>query len=222
MVKTSKIIATLGVAAGLGIALLPLASYATDPVETIEVNVAPEITLTVRNMNEKNEDDESELTRKVTLNMSRSDENTTIEHIINVDGNYDKGYSLTMKPGGTGLVGTINTEASIPAISGSSLPDKTKTIEQGGHGWGYRTSTTAADSSASLIGSYGDTWAGFTASDVSSGHSLHTDASSTTKRTTAFDDDYYVNFGIVTASDEVADVYTQTITYSVVGQTFAN
>ncbi|MBQ3429869.1 hypothetical protein IJG21_00370 [Candidatus Saccharibacteria bacterium] len=207
MVKTSKIIATLGVAAGLGIALLPLASYAAETgSEDVEVEVNTAFTFAVKSY--KAAVTTAEVNK---VAMDRGAKNEELEHKITAEGNYSAGYVLTMAADHSYLLGET-TSKQIPSIASTATALPTAgTIQANGHGWGYRvTDTAASGSSATLLGDY----SGKDYNDIPTGDGDTLRAADTAARSASFDETKYVNFGIVTATDEVADTYKATITYT--------
>ena len=206
MVKSSKIIATLGVAAGLGIALLPLASHAETGEEEVQVEVNEVFNFSVESF--KAASTTAEINK---VAMNRGTTNEELEHRIKADGNYSAGYVLTMSADHSYLLGEA-TSKQIPSISSTAtaLPT-TGTVQANGHGWGYRvTDTAASGSSATLLGDY----SGKDYNDIPTGDGDTLRAADTAARSASFDETKYVNFGIVTATDEVADTYKATITYT--------
>lgn len=196
MVKTSKIIATLGVAAGLGVALLPLATYAETDSETVNVEVSSWLTLAVTNNSETPD------AGSATVAMQKGATDTSLQHIIEVSGNYNKGYELTMAADHATLNGPSS--RTIPSISGTSLPEPGTGAS--GHGWGYRVKAHGESDFPSA-------WNAIPTTATPIGGT--TEAA----RTDVFDETTTVNFGIVTAEDEVAGTYTAEITYVASGKT---
>lgn len=104
MQKSKKIIATLGVVAGLGVATLPLASYAATHDTTVSLTVSPAISMSVTG------------TTSVTLEPNRADL-TTMSNSVSISTNNLKGYTLTVadKDTDNALVHTTKTDKKIPS-----------------------------------------------------------------------------------------------------------
>ncbi|MBR3180518.1 hypothetical protein IKF63_00335 [Candidatus Saccharibacteria bacterium] len=217
MVKTKNIVAALGVVAGIGSAALPLTTFAdvTNPqsntqviratVEnTFQLSVTPNVTLTKTDISQ-------------TLAVNKDNENTDLEHVVEVKGNAYSGYTLTM--------GSNNAYDSLRYVADSSkefgaaarydddvnIPASTS-VQHGTSSWAYRTSTTpASDQSASIKGDYSSaSWTKVKANSatadtlLSQGSSVHA----------AFDDKVYVNFGIATSETQPAGVYEGEVIYT--------
>ena len=202
MVNSKKVIASLGVVAGLGASLLPLTTYAADPQEVnhvVRTPVAEGFTLTVTSNTEIEEDNTT------SLDVDKATVNTTLVHTANVKGNLYGGYNLKLSSASAstdlvfvkdsskdfGTAARYNTDIKIPTGT---------TIAAGTSAWGYKYSETA--------GSYTGNWNTIKASG--SGDTLKTNTNSSNG---SFDDTVYVNFGISASEDQVAGMYEGEVKY---------
>ena len=211
MVNSKNIIAGLGVVAGLGVAMLPLTSYATTATEatgsegltqTVRAEVAEVFTIKVESNNDfgANAVDDG-----LALGTERT--NTDLVHTITVTGNVYGGYDLKMGAVhsvlGTDLLfvkaaaqnfGTANRyDTNVKIATGT-------TIDGTVSNWGYK--KTAANSDT-----YGNTWTAVPGSLTSIGENANS-------ANAKFNDVYKVNFGIAASENQPAGVYEGQVTYS--------
>ncbi len=147
MSKMSKAIAVLGVVAGLGVAAMPLSSYAATS-ETkkapINVEVLGSISISVTNVGTAEDFDAETSTLSLgEVMMNGRVVEKSVDVVLSSNGPRRVSLSIRDSDNTTGLMSGAN---SIPAITGN-------TLEQGDAGWGYK------------IGSE-TTWHGITTSDV--------------------------------------------------------
>ena len=217
MVNSKKVIAGLGVVAGLGVAMLPLTSYAdaenpqTDTqviratvAQVFELDVTPNKTITKTNIAQ-------------TLAIDKDTADTTLEHVVKVSGNAYSGYTLTMGSNNAydslrlvvdatkdfGADARYNANINIPA--GTS-------VAAGTSSWAYRSSEEALATAASGIeGDYTNaTWTKVKA-NTATADTLKTN---TNTSHTAFEDTVYVNFGVATSEQQAAGVYEGEVIYT--------
>ena len=216
MVKTKNIVAALGVVAGIGSAALPLTTFAdaTNPqnntqviratVENIfELSVTPNVTLSKTDISQ-------------TLAINKDNENTQLEHEVNVKGNAYGGYTLTMGSNNAydslryvadsseefGAAARYNDSINIPA--GES-------VVAGTSSWAYRKTSDTASNTGPLTGDYeNSSWTKVKA-NTATPDTLMSQASSVHA---AFDDTIYVNFGIATSETQPAGVYEGEVIYT--------
>lgn len=182
MTKTIKAFAILGVVAGLGVAALPLSSYAADPSQDIKV----QLTLDDYISCEMSKDAESTVTITDIVNNGAAQTNSTS---INVKTNSTKGYKVTIKSktSETALVNTTEgVTASIPAL-GTAVA----TIPTGESAWGYK-------------GGDITNFTGVTATDA-------TLKTSEAKATSNDGDDIEVTFGAAASASQAPGTYEQTV-----------
>ena len=190
MLNSKRIIAGLGVVAGLGVAMLPLTSYAdtvsdTSDAETITVNVADTISVSVS----------ATYASGSAIAVNQGEENTAgLTHTVTVAGNTYNDYTLTVAASNTNLVHSSVSSATIPTLSEAS-----STLSAGS--WGYQY-TTAAGGSA-----YNGTWQPLS----TSGSTIH--SASGTKSTT-YSEDWGVKYGVKAAENQLSGTYTTTVTYT--------
>lgn len=121
MSKMTKTIAALGVVAGLGVAAMPLSSYALEDTETVNltVEVGQSIEITA----------DQTAVKLGTATSSQMAEGGTG---ITVHTNNEKGYTATIKANGSRLIGTNDSSNQIPASGSSVVP------ANGTSAWGYK------------------------------------------------------------------------------------
>lgn len=195
MVKTSKIIATLGVAAGLGVALLPVASHATDPSDTtdgnqVKVNVADTIEVTVTEAYKTGS--------AIAVDNSNSFKSEDgLVHTVNVSGTTYNDYDLTMyESAHNGALTHTGGSATIPSLTAAA-----DELSKGS--WGVKFSGKNNET-------YSTQWNGVGTSTAQTAIYTHT----STKHTTDYDDDFKVKYGVYAADNQLAGEYTATIVYS--------
>lgn len=200
MSKSTKIIAALGVVAGLGVAALPMSSYAANTGDVkVEITVDSTISMTIDDADR----DVTPLEKKKTMQNGATDESLTAS--IEVTTNDSDGYILTVKDkagdGAALTAATAGNTDSIPAFTAKQTALATTTP-----GWGMK--ATNANTSATLGAAFDGGYGGVT----------DTDQTVVTVAGTAADDETVVTYGIVTKSDQVADTYSNIITYTVTAQ----
>lgn len=121
MSKMTKTIAALGVVAGLGVAAMPLSSYALEDTETVNltVEVGQSIEITAK---------------ETTVDLGEATSSKMAEGgtIITVHTNNERGYTATIKADGSRLTGTTDSSNLIPASGSSVVPTN------GTSAWGYK------------------------------------------------------------------------------------
>ncbi len=198
MVKTSKIIATLGVAAGLGIALLPVASHATDPIDTtdgttVTVNVADTIAVAVE-ASDVHYTTGSAIVVDSTNEFKNED---GLYHDVHVSGTTYNDYTLTMyESANDGALKHVSANATIPTF--------TTAVDNLAEGtWGMKYS-------GKNDTTYSSKWNGV--GTQSSPATIY--SASSTKHSEYYNDTFKVKYGVYAAEDQLAGQYTATIVYS--------
>ncbi|MBQ6130552.1 hypothetical protein IJI72_02610 [Candidatus Saccharibacteria bacterium] len=220
MVNSKNIIAGLGVVAGLGVAMLPLTSYAeTTDSQLVRATVSSTLAVSVEDNKTIAEGNTN------AVEMDQDDMDDTLLHTVNVVGNNYNGYVLTIKAEESADLrlrnsagdGFVSGGATIPALSG------TGNITAGTPAWGYKHTRKVASNAPDFTSV--SSWKGITttaetlenyqnaaeatADGYPAAHTAHT----------AFDNDHYVSFAIATAADQTAGVYEATVTYEVTANT---
>ena len=203
MSKSTKIIAALGVVAGLGVAALPLSSFAAT---TGDVNVKVEVGSTISMTIDDADHSTTPLEKTVAMNNNSSDNSLTAS--VKVTTNDDDGYILTVKDkagDGAALKGALSSNTqTIPAFTVKQTNLASLTTDT--YGWGMMAANSNANATigSNFSGGYGPV------SD--------TDQAVVTVSGTAASDETTITYGIVTKSDQVADTYSNLITYTVTAQ----
>ncbi|MBQ6320784.1 hypothetical protein IJI17_00985 [Candidatus Saccharibacteria bacterium] len=195
MVNSKKLIAGLGVVAGLGVAMLPLTSYAVDPSDAttgnvVRVNVADTISVSVTEAYASGN----------AIAVNQNDENTSgLTHTVTVAGNTYNDYTLSVyaKDGETALKHTNVAGATIPTLTAAA-----SSLTAGS--WGYQYATAAGGST------YNGTWQPVQAS-ANEAARIHT-ASGT--KDSAYSEDWSVKYGVKTAETQLAGTYEATVIYT--------
>lgn len=194
--KSAKIIATLGVAAGLGVALLPLATYAVDPSDATEgtvvkVKVSDSIAVEVTAENY------TDSTNAIVVAQGEENVNGLI-HTVNVKGNTRNDYNLYVsgKDGKTDLQHKQVTGAKIPTLSADA-----ENLTAGS--WGYQYSGIDNET-------YNGTWKKVQGS-VGAAAAIHTAGSA---RTGNYDENYKVKYGVKAAPNQLSGEYEATVVYT--------
>lgn len=205
MVNSKNIVARLGIIAGLGIAMLPLTTYASD-----EQNDVMTVSATVGEVFELSVDSSVDLDGinvAKTINVDVNNSDMTLLHTAKVTGNLYKGYDLTMSSvsENTDLKYVKDATAAIDSAdrydTSKKIPTGT-TIEAGTSAWGYKKSETSDNFS-------GD-WATVKASE-----SPDTLKSNANNEHTGFDDTVYISYGISTSESQAAGAYETQVSYKV-------
>ena len=200
MVNSKKVIAGLGVVAGLGVAMLPLTSYAeTTGTQTVRATVEEVLAITVENNKSIAADNDNAVA------MDQNDLDTTLLHTINVTGNIYNGYTLNLKANDSADLRLVTSAASAASKTYSDsvkIPALTTpgALEAGTAGWGYKFSDTTTFSS--------ENWTGVTTAGADIKNFTNTDHA-------AFNNNHYVSYGIATDDDQGAGTYETTVTYTV-------
>jgi hypothetical protein len=218
MKKLSKVVAGLSIAAAFGAAVLPLGAYAADKEVNLSVNVEGSISLLMSEV---------------------SDANIPVGTINATSLYTDLAFATTDVGGATlsmkattatdiNLTGTSSPANLINALvtSGALLEAGAMTGTSGGaYAWGIP--TTAGSATGDSAASIGDltTYTPSDAIPASGAWTIPTVSGTQVATTTSYNnsteyvedfDIYRVQFGIVTATDQVADEYTASVTYTLV------
>ena len=212
MVSTKKIIATLGVVAGLGVAMLPLASYAnTTGQQLVRVRVASTLALTVTpNINSTSDNDNALNMNQNEFNHPTTGDANPLYHDIEVTGNNYGGYELTMGP-----AENYTNDLRLKLTSGYSDTYKIESLSENGSlaagdgKWGYRTAVAESYAAAS----FGNTWNAIPATATK----IAEDANASHAN---FDNHHFVDFGIATSTSQVAGDYETVLEYAVTAKAF--
>ena len=203
MSKSTKIIAALGVVAGLGVATLPLSSFAASTGDVnVKVEVGSTISMTI------DDADRSTTPLEKTVQMDNNDTDESLTASIKVTTNDADGYILTVKDkagDGAALQPTLGTNSqTIPAFTVKQTDLSALVTDT--YGWGMKAAN--ANSNATV------------ATAFSGGYGFVTDADQAvvTVSGSAAEDETTITYGIVTKDDQVADTYSTLITYTVTVQ----
>ncbi|MBQ7802750.1 hypothetical protein IJ380_02735 [Candidatus Saccharibacteria bacterium] len=213
MVNSKKLIAGLGVVAGLGVAMLPLTSYAVDATEVasgsdglthvVRATVASVFTIKVNS----NMDIQENNTTAVALGDTRLN-TSALKHTIQVVGNVYGGYDLTMSPAsevlGTDLLFVKDSSKTFGTTDryDANVKIATGTDIDGSHSnWAFKK---AEKTQAGAEGTYGD-WTAI-AANTNLKSNLNTENGK-------FDDTVYVQFGISAAEGQPAGTYEGQVVY---------
>lgn len=203
MSKMSKAIAVLGVVAGLGVAALPLSSYAaeTQPYTQstsadVQVEVGGAISITVDN-GETGEGAVKNLVDlgQIKMNGDIVSKGLKITVSTNATVNDDVAYSLTM-----------NTESENNALineNGVELPAGVP--EQGKSFWGYALGTSLTDATADITGWAAVPAKGATPAELKANGNVQTATHS---------EDTFVNFGATAANGQKEGTYKGTVVFT--------
>lgn len=206
MVNSKNIIAGLGVVAGLGVAMLPLTSYAADEQSVshmVRATVDEVFTLTV----ESNKDlDGTDVSK--TLSISKDSADTSLEHTVTVAGNLYKGYDLTLSSVDSNTDLKFVKDATAALDSADRYDTNTKiptgaTVKAGTSAWGYKTKE-GSDSYPS-----GDT----TWTTIKAATSADTLKSNSNASHASFNDIVNVSYGVSASATQAAGVYEAQVIY---------
>ena len=157
MSKMSKAVAVLGVVAGLGVAAMPLSTYALTAQSdetTIQATVKDTIALVVEaNATDADAFDDTTNTLNIgDLIVNGPVVSKSLDAVVYANGT--TGYTLSIAPAdstNTAMVGaTASNTATIPALTANGA------LGGGVKGWGFRVATDAADTWRSIAVSTGD------------------------------------------------------------------
>ena len=142
MSKMTKTIAALGVVAGLGVAALPLSSYAT--IVTDSTNVTAQAIIGEAISVTADATDDIVKIEGVTANQEAKEGST----ILTIQTNNTAGYNLTIKDADTTTALTTEGGSADDGIPASA------TLTKGTKGWGYKASTATEGMSATASANY--------------------------------------------------------------------
>ncbi|MBR3414626.1 hypothetical protein IKG73_01230 [Candidatus Saccharibacteria bacterium] len=220
MSKSTKIIAGLGVAAALGVAALPLATFADDfgtHTVTVSANVAG--TITAKAITGTNPTP-VEWASTGTINFGNLAGGQMMVHgdttVIDVETNYPNGYVITATAealenttGGSGTIGMTDGYA----FTGTSA--NKGTYNEPSSAWGVKVTKTAYDYTES---DWSSTPSALSAdSDYSSSTFISKDTGTVDTSGTAaatFRNKYDINYGIGIASNQASGIYSGEIAYT--------
>lgn len=193
MSKMSKTIAVLGVVAGLGVAALPLSTYAADNDDTVTLNVAVSETLEL-DIAEASLDISS--VNSNLLNESSAKGNQWNEATVTAKSSGS--YNIAVKTSNTNLVnGSDTIPAGAPKTSGTVTASA----------WGLKNATTGTTTTNSAFSSYA-------ALDTVGKNFVRT----TSAPANADDGDTYkARFGVTTQTGQAAGTYTGDATFTLMG-----
>ncbi len=202
---STKIIATLGLTAALGVAALPISSYATvrsdQDTTTVSATVNPVLSLRGTSNNPE-------------VNMNASDVNANIYTLLEATCNVLSGYTITANTttgGGTALVHTTDSRYTIPSYT-------TATVLTAAPGWGMAVSgTETTGSSFPLLSSNTFLGLGVTHTDPVSGDTVADNIVTNTGALTSGVTyrDTKVTYGISTPDTAAAGRYTGGVTFTI-------
>lgn len=225
MVNSKKIIAGLGVVAGLGVAMLPLASYAIDNTNVatgyvVRVGVAD--TLAIESVAELWDDEGfggtgGANTGTQYISVAQGEANTsTFAHIVRVKGSTRNDYGLYMYGIGanngnaTDLTHSQTTSATFESTTGGA------SLEKGTWGAKVSAAATAAPTDLDSV-TFSGNWLAIgtlgTGSDITTSMTTLHAASGTHDE--AYDDYYTVLYGVSAADDQLAGTYEGKVVYYV-------
>ena len=225
MSKSTKIIAALGVVAGLGVAALPAFTYAAESVTgdvQVDVEVLPAIAMTITGNNDDSSnyddgttsyasvDNFAPATTSGTLDghtipatavLGTSSSYTSLLPNAVIEGDTFKSTITVYTNASAGYTLTMkdsDTTVALTHTNGSDTIPATAatTLTAGTAAWGYR------------VGTSGD-WLAVPASDAASDASIKA-----TSAKTSGGDATTVEYGVATAADQATGVYTDTIVYT--------
>lgn len=208
MSKTTKMIAALGIVAGLGVAAMPFGAFAAEPYDqndnlntpkddtatvTFSAVVDPVVSIRV----------DADTQTIASIAPHAKDESKTT--VATISTNDEGGWKLYAKDANGG---TLNKAADTGAgVSAKTIDAYTDTLAAGTSAFGYKVSATARGASSESEGTITnakEAYSAFTGGDVL--------IASANKR--AADDTVTVTYGVSTADDQAAGTYTDTITYT--------
>lgn len=188
MSKMTKTIAALGVVAGLGVAALPLSSYAAIVADSTNVTaqaiVGEAISVTA------DAADDTVKIENVTANQDVAEGST----VLTIQTNNTSGYNLTIKDNDAVLALTTDGTDEANGIPASA------TLTKGNKGWGFKTSTATEGVSVSAAQAY---------RAIESGTQII--ASRATGASVADGDKVTLTFGVVVDSSIAAGTYSDEV-----------
>lgn len=193
MSKYTKIIAALGIVAGIGVASLPLSTFAATTQDvTVKVIIGEQLSLSVDSAN-------SDTEQTMTGSQVKTDE---MKSTLKVSTNHQAGYKLVVadKDADTGLKHTVNNSLAIPAIAARG------TLASGTAAWGLQVN--AAYSGTTISNTQWDPI------PANTGTALVV-RNSGALTTAVTDEESVVKYGVATAAGQPAGTYQDVITYTV-------
>ena len=210
MVNSKKVIAGLGVVAGLGVAMLPLTSYADDPSSTttgnvVRVGVADTLTVSVvENYATSGRGGAGTTEDPYYISVEQNDSNTsTLVHTVTVDGTTYADYALTMysTTDGAKLIHTQTSDAYFSPLSADS-----ESLSAGT--WGFQIKDNQAATPA-LDG----IWHKVGTADAQT--TIHAAGTTTAdKHTSHYTETYDIQYGVKAAENQLAGLYEGTVVYA--------
>ncbi|MBQ8996437.1 hypothetical protein IJ095_00180 [Candidatus Saccharibacteria bacterium] len=230
MVNSKKIIAGLGVVAGLGVAMLPLTSYAIDDTEPSAANagyivrVGVADTLAIESVSELwtttstkygGSDGANDGTQYIAVAQGATND-STFAHIVRVKGSTRNDYGLYMY--GIGANNGDATDLTHTATTSATFESTTGGAELGAGEWGAKVSAASASAPTNLDNvTFSGNWLAIgtlgTGSDVTASMTTLHAASGTHNE--SYDDYYTVLFGAHAADDQLAGTYEGKVVYYV-------
>lgn len=198
MSKSTKIIAALGVVAGLGVAALPLNSFAAETGDVnLKVTVGSTISMTIDGA------DRSTTPLEKAVAMDNNDTDSSLTASIKVTTNDADGYILSVKDkagDGAALKGAQagNTQT-IPAFTVKQTDLSALVTDT--YGWGMMATNANSTVATAFSGGYGFV--------------TDTDQVVVTSSSAAAEEETTITYGVVTKDDQVADTYSNLVTYTV-------
>ena len=219
MVNSKKVIAGLGVVAGLGVAMLPLTTFATDATRSgdvytgtdaghvVRVGVADKLSITVTEDYASAGRGSDSTGYYIAVNQGQTNANT-LTHSIVIDGTTKADYTLQM----------YADHDTLDHASGSdtfATTDGTKsTLEKGTWGFQMTGIETKTNGDFPTSHSFGETWQKIGLSTAPT--TIHAKGAD---RTQSYSGDraeqYVLQYGAAAKDDQLAGVYTATVTYVV-------
>ena len=189
MTKSNKVIAGLGVAAALGMAVMPFAgAFALDPTSaTTDDSADVEVEIIIDSAIALSVD-----AAKVSTNMDTSDADETLSTAVTVSTNDVDGYTLTV------IDADATNALTATGVTGGTIAAYTSPVSAptaGTAGWGLK----------------GGDVSQYTGVPVSTGTALTLKANGTAQ---AADEVTNVTYGVATAANQPTGTYSDTITYT--------
>lgn len=192
MSKSTKIIAALGVVAGIGVAALPLSTFAAANTSvTFTVNIDDQLSLSA-------DSGQSVLATTMTANQVNND---TLKSSLKVSTNNPKGYKLTVADADadTALVHTTSPTVKIPALSA------TGDLASGTAGWGIQVNEAYPGTAVSTT-----QWTPM----VKNNETAIVVRNSGALSSAVSNQETIVKYGVATAAGQASGSYSDTISYT--------
>ncbi|MDO4759403.1 MAG: hypothetical protein Q4A30_01280 [Candidatus Saccharibacteria bacterium] len=193
MSKSTKIIAALGVVAGIGVAALPLSTFAANTADvTVKVMIGEQLSLSMDLA-------ASDTEQTMTASEIKTDE---MKSTAKVSTNHAAGYTLTVidKDTNTALVNESNPSATIPAIAVEGA------LSSGTAAWGLQVDSAYPGTTISTA-----QWSPIPASTSTALVVRNSGALATA----VSDEASVVKYGVSTAAGQASGTYSDIITYTV-------